>query len=223
MLKADFHSHTHYSYDSCTTVNQLIQRCQKVGINCLAVTDHNKIEGALRVRDKAPFKVIIGEEIFSAGGEIIGLFLKEKILPGLPFAETMHRIKDQGGLVYLPHPVSGIRHSKLSIKEVTDNIGLIDIMELYNARTLFQTERDFDWVRELIDRHQLAVAAASDAHSVWEFGNVLVTMPDFDTPQQFLASLAKAEIAFKQSPLWIRVFLNNKVRKLIRRMQSYDR
>ena len=222
MLKADLHSHTKFSYDSATTVSQVIQRCQKVGITCLAVTDHHSIEGALRVQEKAPFKVIIGEEIFSQGGEVIGLFLKEKILPGLPFDETLHHIKDQGGLTYLPHPVSGIRHSQLSIETVTKHAGLIDIVERYNARTLFQNESDFDWVTELTNRQHWVVAAASDAHSVWEFGNVLVTMKDFETPGQFLTSLSEATIAFKKSPLWIRVFLNHKVRKWIRRNQADD-
>jgi len=222
MLKADFHSHTKFSYDSATTVTQLIKRCKEVGITCLAVTDHHSIEGALRVQEKAPFKVIIGEEIFSIGGEVIGLFLKEKILPGLPFEETLHRIKDQGGLVYLPHPVSGIRKSKLSIETVTQHAGLIDIVEMHNARTLFESEADFDWVRELIASHHWIVAAASDAHSVWEFGNVLVTMKEFETPAQFLVSLSEAQIAFKKSPLWIRVFLNHKVRAWLRRHQSDD-
>ena len=223
MLKADLHSHTRFSYDSATTVDQLIHRCQKVGITCLAVTDHHSIEGALRVAEKAPFKVIIGEEIFSQGGELIGLFLKERIPPGLPFDETIHRIKDQGGLVYLPHPVSGIRHSKLSLETVTKYAHLIDIVERYNSRTLFQKESDFDWVTELTNRHNWVVAAASDAHSVFEFGNVLITMQPFETPQQFLSSLSEATISFKKSPLWIRIFLNHKVRKWMRRNLPNDR
>ena len=218
MLKADFHSHTHYSYDSCTTVSQLIHRCQKVGITCLAVTDHNTIKGALRVQEKAPFKVIVGEEIFSAGGEVIGLFLKEEIPPGLPFIETILRIKEQGGLVYLPHPVSGIRRSQLAVTTIADNINLIDIVEMYNARTMFRDETAQSAVQELVERHHKVVGAASDAHCVWEFGNVVVTMADFETPQQCLKSLSEAQITFKKSPLWIRVFLNHKVRKFIRRV-----
>jgi predicted metal-dependent phosphoesterase TrpH len=221
MLRADFHCHTIVSYDCCTTIDELVRRCEKVGINCLAVTDHNEIEGALRVRDRASFKVIIGEEIFSADGEVIGLFLKEKIKPRLPLLETMQRIKDQGGLVYLPHPVSGIRKSKLSAKLVTDNAGLIDIVEAHNARTLFQTESETEWVRRLIDDNKLVVAGASDAHCVWEFGNVIVEMADFTTPEEFLAGLRNARINFRQSPSWIRVLLNNKVRKLIRRVRQH--
>lgn len=219
MLKADFHCHTISSYDCCTSVKQLIERCQRVGINCLAVTDHNLIDGALRVRDRAPFKVIIGEEIFSAGGEVIGLFLKEKIDRGLPLLETMQRIKDQGGLVYLPHPVSGIRKSKLDAKAVRENAALIDIVELYNARTLFQSESEIEWVKDLIDDNGLAVAAASDAHCPWEFGNVIVEMEDFETKEQFLSRLREAKINFGTSPWWIRVFMNNKVRKVLRRLR----
>jgi predicted metal-dependent phosphoesterase TrpH len=187
----------------------------------LAVTDHNQIEGALRIRDRAPFKVIIGEEIFSAGGEIIGLFLNKRIPPRLPLKETMLRIKDQGGLVYLPHPVSGIRKSKLSIDEVRENGNLIDIIELYNSRTLFQSERETEWVTRLIDDRQLAVAAASDAHCPWEFGNVTVEMNEFDTKEEFLSSLQRAKINFSQSPWWIRFFMNNKVRKGLRRIKRH--
>jgi hypothetical protein len=110
----------------------------------------------------------------------------------------------------------------LSIETVTKHAGLIDIVERYNARTLFQNESDFDWVTELTNRQHWVVAAASDAHSVWEFGNVLVTMKDFETPGQFLTSLSEATIAFKKSPLWFRVFLNHKVRKWIRRNQADD-
>jgi predicted metal-dependent phosphoesterase TrpH len=216
MLRADFHCHTIVSYDCCTTVEELVRRCEKVGINCLAVTDHNEIEGALSVRDRASFKVIVGEEIFSADGEVIGLFLKEKIPPGLPLVETMQRIKDQGGLVYLPHPVSGIRKSKLSVKVVMESANLLDIVETHNARTLFQTEAEKAWVERLIEDNKLVVAGASDAHCVWEFGNVIVEMEDFNTTPEFLASLRNARIHFRQSPSWIRVLLNNKVRKLVR-------
>lgn len=219
MLRADFHSHTIFSYDCCTTVEELIRRCQKVGITCLAVTDHNEIEGAMRVRDRAPFKVIVGEEIFSAGGEVIGLFLKKKIEKGLPFRETLLAIKDQGGLVYLPHPVSGIRKSKLSIKDVVTNADLIDIVELHNARTLISSESELDWVRQFITENKKVIGAASDAHCVWEFGNVFVEMEDFYTPKEFLAHLAQAKIIFKRSPMWIRVFLNHKVRKGVRRVR----
>lgn len=219
MLRADFHCHTLFSYDCCTTVEQLIKQCQTVGINCLAVTDHNGIEGALRVRDKAPFKVIVGEEIFSADGEIIGLFLEKPIKRGLPLVETMQQIKDQGGIVYLPHPVSGIRQSKLSKKGVMENANLIDIVELHNARTVFQAESEFEWVKRLIEDNKLVVAAASDAHCAWEFGNSIAEMDEFETHDQFLNSLRKATFNFRCSPWWIRVFMNNKVRKLLRKVK----
>lgn len=221
MLKADFHSHTIYSYDCCTTVEQLIRRCQKVGITCLAVTDHNEIDGAFRVRDKAPFKVIVGEEIFSAGGEIIGLFLTRKIQPGLPFRATMEEIKNQGGLVYLPHPVSGIRKSKLSMEDVRTNADLIDIVELHNSRTIVRGEEEMEWVRRFIHEKEKVIAAASDAHSIWEFGNVFVEMEDFETKEEFLKSLSKAHIKFKKSDYWIRVLMNHKVRKLIRQVRLH--
>ena len=96
--------HTHYSPDSGMSPETLVAKCQKAGLNLIAVTDHNTIDGALAVRSLAPFTVIIGEEVGSAEGEITGLFLTETIPRGLPPVETARRIKDQGGLVSIPHP-----------------------------------------------------------------------------------------------------------------------
>ena len=107
MLKADFHMHTHYSYDSEMSPETLVARCLKVGLNCIAVTDHNTTEGAFVVRDIAPFTVIIGEEVGTAAGEVTGLFLQETIPRGLTPLETAKRIKEQGGLVSLPTRSTG--------------------------------------------------------------------------------------------------------------------
>mgnify|MGYP001616438780 CR=1 FL=1 len=223
MLKADLHTHTIASYDSCSTIAQIIKRCQKVGINCLAVTDHNEIDGALRMQDQAPFRVIIGEEIFSSEGEVIGLFLKKRIKPGRTLKETVCLIKEQGGVVYLPHPVSGIRKSKLSKTALVEVIDLIDLIELHNARTRSEDKQDRMWVERIVSDYQKTVAVASDAHSVCELGNVIVSMDEFSTQEEFLTSVAKATFAFKPCPLWIRIVMHNRIRKLIRKWQLNGR
>ncbi len=103
LLKADLHVHTRYSEDSISSPEKIVQHCLKVGINCLAITDHNEISGAFEVKRIAPFKVILGEEVLTSQGEIIGYFLSEKIQPRLSPEETVARIKAQGGLACIPN------------------------------------------------------------------------------------------------------------------------
>lgn len=223
MITGDFHCHTVYSSDCCTGIATLVERCRRVGLDCLAVTDHNAIEGALRVRDVAPFRVIVGEEIFTAEGEVIGLFLEARIPPRLPFRETLLRIKAQGGVVYLPHPISGIRKSQLSRDVMEANAGLIDVVERFNARTLLASDDELAWLDGFIAAHDLATAAASDAHSPWEIGNVRVELPDFDTPAALVPALRGAVVHGRRSPLWMRGVLNHRVRAALRAAQGHAR
>ena len=104
MLRADLHTHTYFSRDALTSPEKYVQACHKRGINCVAVTEHNNIAGALAVEKIAPFTVIIGEEARTAEGEIIGLFLHEEVPGGLSPEETVNRIKEQGGLGGGPPP-----------------------------------------------------------------------------------------------------------------------
>ena len=120
--------HTHFSPDSEVAPEKLVERCIKVGLNCIAVTDHNTTDGAFRVREIAPFMVIIGEEVGTSEGEVTGLFLEETIPRGLPPAETARRIKEQGGLVSLPHPFDRFR------SEVITKIGIEDVLPLRRHR-----------------------------------------------------------------------------------------
>jgi predicted metal-dependent phosphoesterase TrpH len=221
MIVGDFHCHTMFSRDCCTSIAALVARCRRVGLECLAVTDHNEIEGAFRVRERAPFRVIVGEEIFTAEGEVIGLFLESRIPPRLPFRETLLRIKDQGGVVYLPHPISGIRKSHLSREVMEANVDLIDVVERFNARTLLATDAETGWLDGFIAAHDLPVGAASDAHSPWEIGNVRVELPDFDTPAAFVDALRAAVVHGRRSPLWMRGVLNHRVRAALRAVQAH--
>jgi predicted metal-dependent phosphoesterase TrpH len=113
MLKADLHSHTHFSKDCLTTPEKYVATCLKRGINCIAVTDHNSIQGGLAVRKIAPFQVIVAEEVRTTEGEITGLFLTEEIPARLTPEETVRRIKEQGGLVSVPHPFDRFRGEPL--------------------------------------------------------------------------------------------------------------
>jgi predicted metal-dependent phosphoesterase TrpH len=113
-LRADFHMHTHYSKDCTTSPKRLVARCLRVGLGCIAVTDHNTIRGGMEVAEIAPFPVIVASEVKTTHGEITGLFLTEEIPRGLSPMETVERIKAQGGLVSIPHPFDKVRSSVIT-------------------------------------------------------------------------------------------------------------
>jgi predicted metal-dependent phosphoesterase TrpH len=200
MLKADLHLHTNFSPDSLITPEGLVTRCLKVGLNCVAVTDHNVLEGALRMQTIAPFRVIIAEEIKTTEGEVIGFFLRERIPPGLSPEETVRRIKEQGGLVGVPHPFDRLRREPLRQAALERVVSQIDIIETFNARVTVGS--DNARAAAFAEEHGLACSAGSDAHSLLEVGRACVEMDDFETPQEFLESLRKGKIDGKcSSPL----------------------
>lgn len=197
MVKADLHIHTCYSIDCFTPLERIVERCLQVGIDCVAVADHNTIEGALKLREIAPFKVIVAEEIQTPAGEIMGLFLNERVPPGLSPHETISQIRSQGGLVGIPHPFgrSLFRHSnKLISPEV---LALVDIIEGYNSRT--PLARSNAAAQELAIEHGKATSAGSDAHTPGEIGRAYVEMPEFDGPRAFLESLSRGTILGRKS------------------------
>jgi predicted metal-dependent phosphoesterase TrpH len=192
LLKADLHVHTHYSRDSITSPEQCVSRCLKLGINCLAVTEHNNVEGALVVERIAPFKVIIAEEVKTRDGELTALFIKETIPPNLTPEETIERIKAQGGLVSLPHPFDRVRREPLRAQARERILPRLDVIEVFNSRTTFRS--DNERARRLAEELGLPMGAGSDAHSPWELGTAYVEMPDFEGPQEFLEALRQGRI-----------------------------
>jgi len=196
-MKVELHSHTHHSHDCLLTDEAIMAVCQRRGIGALAVTDHNQIAGAFELQRRAPFPVIVGEEIFTAQGEIIGLFLREFIPRGLPVQETIARIKAQGGLVYVPHPFDSFRKGAIG-RETLDAIRAdVDLLEVLNARNLRREDDDRSY--HYAHEHGLTMAAGSDAHSVGEFGNAYLEMEPFDGPQDFLAKARRGRVCGRHS------------------------
>jgi predicted metal-dependent phosphoesterase TrpH len=192
LLKADFHVHTRYSMDCDTKLDQLIMRCQKMGINCIAVADHGSAEGGLELKKIAPFKVIVAEEILTPNGEIMGLFLKETIPTKIPIEEAISRIKAQGGLVSIPHPFDPLRGLKLDRDAVEKLAGQIDLVEVFNARGPFAGP--VKKAKALAENHKLPGIAGSDAHYLFEIGYTYVEMPEFNGKEEFLTALKNAAI-----------------------------
>ena len=205
--KVDFHFHTIFSFDSFITLRGAVKLCSKKEI-CVAVTDHNEICGALKLAKIAPFEVIIGEEVKTKEGEIIGLFLKEKIPPYLNISETIRIIKLQDGLVYLPHP------HKMDKLTIIKNINSIDIIEIHNSRNL--EAKNNTYAIDIAHKYNKLMAAGSDAHTFFEIGNAYVEMESFEGREDFLNKLKKGRIRGRFTPIWCRVLMNRYTRKGLR-------
>ena len=188
-VRVDFHSHTMWSGDSTTTPEEIVEAVEHTGLDVVCITDHNAIQGAVRLVDQLPCRVIVGEELRTFAGEIIGLFLTERIPQGIPPVEAAQRIRDQGGLVYIPHPFDPLRNNlREDVLRDLVEAGLVDGIEVVNAKTSLQSlnERAVDFAKEF----DLAGGAGSDAHIAEALGAAYLEMPDFTDPESFLAAMA---------------------------------
>jgi predicted metal-dependent phosphoesterase TrpH/glycosyltransferase involved in cell wall biosynthesis len=199
-INADLHMHTTFSKDSKNSVETIIRTAREIGLGAIAVTDHNEIKGALRARELAegdPF-VIVAEEIKSREGEVIGLFLKEWIPPRLSFDETLSRIKEQGALVYVPHPFDALRTTP-SYQALVDNLHRIDVIEIYNAKVALSA---FNLAAErFAAKYNIVAGAGSDAHVRQALGTAMLRMPRFHDPGSFMAALWEADIIARRKNL----------------------
>lgn len=218
MLKIDMHVHTHYSMCGLMSEKAIISACKKKGLNGVAITDHNTIKGALALKKIAPpdFLVIIGEEILTREGEIMGYFIEEQIPSQLSPEETIERIKAQKGLVGIPHPFGSFRRSRMR-KDVLERIvNAVDIIEVFNSRNIHTKDNQKALI--LSQKNGLASLVGSDAHLSHEIGKAYVKIDNFDNPQQFLQNLRSARLITNRSGLW--VHLVTKCIKLLREKLS---
>jgi predicted metal-dependent phosphoesterase TrpH len=190
-VRVDLHSHTMWSGDSTTTPDEVEAAVVDSGIDVLCITDHHAIKGARELADRLSCRVVVGEELRTHAGEIIGLFLTERVPVGIPPIEAAKMIRDQGGVVYVPHPFDPMRRNlaEASLDALVGE-GLVDAIEVINAKTSLSSlnRRAADYAAA----HGLLAGAGSDAHVPLAIGAAYVEMPDFDGPTSFLASLAQA-------------------------------
>lgn len=197
LIKADLHIHTCYSIDCLTPLDKIVARCLELGIGCIAVADHDTIAGALKLREIAPFTVIVAEEILTTGGEMMGLFLSENICQGLSPRETISRIRNQGGLVVLPHPFGRSLPWHPNTLTSPEILSQVDIIETFNSRTPFSSS--IKTAAMLARQQGKPASAGSDAHTLGEIGKAYVQMPEFEGPGDFLHSLAQGQIFGQKS------------------------
>jgi predicted metal-dependent phosphoesterase TrpH len=203
LIEVDLHMHTDHSPDCATPVDVLLKTARDRGLGAIAITDHNEVSGALEARriaaEMGGIKVIVAEEVKTAEqGEVIGLFLEEKIPRGLTMAETIAEIRRQGGLVYVPHPFDRF-HSVPDYEHLLGMVEEVDILEVFNPRvalTAFNEEAE-----RFARKYRIVPGAGSDSHVAQGLGSVRVRIHDFDGPAEFLEAMRDADITRKHKNL----------------------
>ena len=212
-IKVEFHVHTKYSLDSYLDKYMLLIMCKIKGIDCIAITDHNEIEGAFCYKtflEKHGVLVIVGEEIFTKKGEVIGLFLTEKIEPNMSVNDTIKAIKRQEGLVYVPHPYDTKRKkSVLDKAEIEAHFSEIDMIEVHNGRNIIP---DFSEKQNSIANHlNICKVIGSDAHVFFELGRNYVELEYFATSIDLSKNLSQAK--FHKKPC---LLLAHQITKIVK-------
>jgi hypothetical protein len=201
-IHVDLHMHTDHSPDCATPVETLLGTAHDVGLGAIAITDHNEVSGALAAREMADdfgVKVIVAEEVKTADeGEVIGLFIEDKIPRGMTMAETIAEIRRQGGLVYVPHPFDRL-HSVPDYEHLLEIVEDIDVLEVFNPRvalTAFNEEAE-----RFAAKYRIIPGAGSDSHVAQGLGSVMIRVHDFDGPEEFLEAMRDADIVRKHKNL----------------------
>lgn len=205
----DLHTHSILSHDGGITAQEYQHTLESGRLHCIAVTDHNQVSFAQSLQQYLGQQIIVGEEISSKDGHIIGLFLHQRIAPGFSAQHTIKLIKDQGGIVYIPHPFEHWR-SGISAETLQKVIHDMDIIELYNARGL--THDQEPKLRQLIRAaaRPIGLAAGSDAHGLHGLGTAYSVLTQLPTQSTLLSLLKTAQLVTQPAPFFSRLdpFLN---------------
>jgi predicted metal-dependent phosphoesterase TrpH len=213
MLRIDLHTHSIVSHDGGITVAGYRSLLEKKVLDYIAVTDHNSIEGAVQLQSELGYGIIVGEEILTSEGEIIGLFLQERIAPAMTPLETVLAIRNQGGVVYIPHPFERRRKglSRSSFESIAE---YIDIVEVFNGRGRLRGHHRS--ARQVIES-RFAAASSSDAHSRRGVGTAYTKIAEEPTVENIVAQLREGVLVQRFAP--VRAYLSptiNRIKKYAR-------
>jgi predicted metal-dependent phosphoesterase TrpH len=204
MIRVEFHCHTRYSGDSLITIPDLLHVCDRKQIDKLIITDHNTIAGALEAVKFAPGRFIIGEEILTLQGELLGFFLQEEIPPGLNAQQTIDMLHAQGAFISVSHPFDKLRKGHWHQQDLVDILPGIHAIEMFNSRCVSPQYN----LRAIFfaQQYHLLGTVGSDAHSLGEVGAATLTLPDFHDTASLRSSLSLAEPHTHMSPPWVHFY-----------------
>ena len=204
LIRVELHVHTRASFDSLVPIDKLIRRVKKLGIDRVAITDHNAIEAAMEAQALAPELVIVGEEIETTKGELIGYFMSEWVPPGLDPYETIVCLRGQGAVISVPHPFDTYRSKSWQEEDLEMLAPLVDAVEIFNARCTSQApnQKAASFARQ----HGLLETVGSDAHTLGEVGKATLRMDDFDDAESFKSALKNAQHDTRLSPAYVHLF-----------------
>ena len=194
-MRVDLHLHSDYSHDGRGSLDELIARCAECGLDRIALTDHNTVEGALMLAQKAPALTIVGEEAKTREGEVIGLFINRRLAPYLAPEDVMDMVHGMGGLVYVPHPLDRNR-AHFSVDRMVELANRIDIIETYNPWCDAAANLAAAKLAEELGK---VAATGSDSHAAQELGRSWMEIDAYTDPQDFLEKLRYARHVVKAS------------------------
>ncbi|MDP8255705.1 MAG: PHP domain-containing protein [Candidatus Alcyoniella australis] len=204
MIKVDLHCHTHHSPDCWTSPRQRVEQALAAGLGGLAITDHNTIDGALEAAAWADgrLRLIVGQETSTRQGELLGLFLQQEVPSGLELRDTAELIREQGGLVYLPHPMAMLAWDRVKRRDHGRIIDLVDIVEAVNGRNFIPRHDAMAWAWGAAA--QKALAASTDAHTSNALGRIYQRIEPFEGPADFLDKMQRAQLVIERraNPLY---------------------
>lgn len=212
MIKLDLHTHSHASPDGGITADQYATALEDNILDFIAVTDHDSIDEAKRLHESLGERIIVGEEITTLHGEIIGLFLHKVIPPGQSALKTVQAIKEQGGLVYIPHPFETVRKG-ITQTDLDHIAELVDIVEVYNGRALLQNRgpEATTWAR----MNGKVAAASSDAHGIKGVGSAYSTIKESPSKNNLIELLRLAHLHMRRPPM--KTLLYPKANRLLKK------
>ncbi len=218
-LRVELHSHTHWSKDCLTTPATILQLCEKRRVDKIAITDHNTAEGALELHALAPERVIVGEEIMTTQGELLGYFMTESIPAGLTPQETIRRLRRQGAAISVSHPFDRLRKGAWEEADLLRIIHDVDAIEIFNARCVFR--EDNLKAAKFASERRILGTVGSDAHSSVEYGRAVSLLHPFSNAAEFLQALGSAEAERRYSS-WL-VHVSSKTAKWAKKLKLKPR
>lgn len=200
LITVELHCHTCFSSDSLMLPHRLLQVCEQRGIDRVAITDHNEVQGAIKASQIDPERVIPSEEIMTTQGELLAYYIQEWVPPNRSPEETIDLLRAQSAVISIAHPYDRIRGGSWGDDDLERIIPLVDAIEVFNARTWSSGPNRR--AAELAERHNLLRTAGSDSHAYLEVGRTVMRLPYFNDADSFRRALGSAEsIARRSSPL----------------------